>query len=249
MASRRILLASVLLLSCGLLAPAQQPAASKSSVVVENPFLTYIREPLVQQELRLTPPQIRALRAATDEVDHRYWVSRDLKLADRVAKTKPLIAHVQQRLRNVLTASQQQRLQQIVYRGQGHRFLLDEGAGRQLRLTSSQRSKLFAAAEDTEKQRTKLMAKLKAGSSRQAIDQEVRDLLQSEQKVFFGVLNPQQTGLLRRLIGDRFDVSRLGNHRIRAPSVPLEGPWINARPMRLTDLRGKVVALHFYAFG
>ena len=37
---------------------------------------------------------------------------------------------------------------------------------------------------------------------------------------------------------------------IKAPELQESGPWINAdKPLRLSDLRGKVVVLHFYAFG
>jgi len=38
--------------------------------------------------------------------------------------------------------------------------------------------------------------------------------------------------------------------RIKAPELQKSGPWINAeKPLRLSDLHGNVVVLHFYAFG
>ena len=38
---------------------------------------------------------------------------------------------------------------------------------------------------------------------------------------------------------------------MRIPAPELEGidEWINSRPMSLSDLKGKVVVLHFWTFG
>jgi hypothetical protein len=33
-----------------------------------------------------------------------------------------------------------------------------------------------------------------------------------------------------------------------APDLP-EGPWINSTPLRWSDLRGRVVVVHFWTFG
>jgi hypothetical protein len=37
--------------------------------------------------------------------------------------------------------------------------------------------------------------------------------------------------------------------KIRAPELVGVEEWINAKPTTLKSLRGKVVALHFWAFG
>ena len=51
------------------------------------------------------------------------------------------------------------------------------------------------------------------------------------------------------LIGPRFDPSALGRVSFKAPELASGDEWINSDALKLADLRGKVVALHFYAFG
>ena len=51
------------------------------------------------------------------------------------------------------------------------------------------------------------------------------------------------------LLGRRIDLSELGHATFTAPALHGEGEWINSAPLSSETLRGKVVALHFYAFG
>jgi hypothetical protein len=37
--------------------------------------------------------------------------------------------------------------------------------------------------------------------------------------------------------------------KVPAPELQAIEPWINSKPLRLQDLRGQVVVLHFWAFG
>jgi hypothetical protein len=37
--------------------------------------------------------------------------------------------------------------------------------------------------------------------------------------------------------------------KIKAPEITGIEEWINSKPLELKDLRGKVVALHFWTFG
>jgi hypothetical protein len=43
-------------------------------------------------------------------------------------------------------------------------------------------------------------------------------------------------------------VSKLGRVKFKAPELKGGDSWINSPPLSLRQLKGKVVALHFYAF-
>ena len=37
--------------------------------------------------------------------------------------------------------------------------------------------------------------------------------------------------------------------RVAAPDFTKVTQWVNSKPLKLSDLRGKVVVVHFFAFG
>ena len=45
------------------------------------------------------------------------------------------------------------------------------------------------------------------------------------------------------------DTPQLVAMKIKAPEIVGIEEWINSKPLQLKDLRGKVVALHFWTFG
>jgi peroxiredoxin len=54
-------------------------------------------------------------------------------------------------------------------------------------------------------------------------------------------------GTIAKALGDQFDVKSLKRIYPMAPELESIDAWINSRGLALSDLRGKVVAIHFYA--
>ena len=50
------------------------------------------------------------------------------------------------------------------------------------------------------------------------------------------------------MLGETFDVATLGEVSFKAPQLDSKDGWVNTAPLSLQQLKGKVVALHFYAF-
>ena len=50
------------------------------------------------------------------------------------------------------------------------------------------------------------------------------------------------------MLGPKIDVAKLGRVRFNAPEIAGENVWINSAPLTIEKLKGKVIALHFFAF-
>ena len=69
------------------------------------------------------------------------------------------------------------------------------------------------------------------------------------EKQVMASLTDKQRLLLPDVLGPAFDFSRVRQIGVKAPEIRgIEG-WVNSRPIKLADLRGKVVVLHFWTFG
>ena len=63
------------------------------------------------------------------------------------------------------------------------------------------------------------------------------------------MLNSQQKSKIGKLTGEAFDFSQVRRTYPLAPELTGDGvSWIQGGPLKLSQLKGKVVALHFYAF-
>ncbi|MCH7863336.1 MAG: hypothetical protein IH998_17160 [Proteobacteria bacterium] len=63
------------------------------------------------------------------------------------------------------------------------------------------------------------------------------------------ILTREQQERWAATLGKPFDMSHVRWVGVTAPELQLADAWINSEPLTLRKLRGKVVALHFWAFG
>jgi hypothetical protein len=63
------------------------------------------------------------------------------------------------------------------------------------------------------------------------------------------VLSREQLAAARELLGPALDGSRLVFVKFKAPELEGQEGWINSAPLTVSQLKGKVVALHFWTFG
>jgi peroxiredoxin len=109
--------------------------------------------------------------------------------------------------------------------------LQDAEFGDRLDLTSSQKDRLSALLASADSSKSD-------GASLAAIEKKA-----------LAVLNDHQHRRLEELLGRAFDFSKVKQVAVKAPDLTgIEG-WINSRPLTLSQLRGKVVVLHFWTFG
>ena len=205
-------------------------------------LLQMIRDEAVQLDLRFSDQQKEKVLLALRSVDGPWFRSRNLKVLAREREISKLVGQLEAKLQVILTASQQQRLLQLRRQALGTRMLLRGDVIDELELSSQQVETLTAAFHATDNASSKL--------SNEAGHIEQREhLKQQELAVVKKELTDVQQRRLSKLTGAPFDFSKVLRTYPLAPELSLDdAQWIQGEPVKLSDLQGKVVAIHFYAY-
>ncbi len=215
---------------------------------IPDPLLLLLREPAVLDELQLDAAQRQAILQANAALDGPLLSSRN-KPSQQSEQVPQWLAETRQQLKSTLTARQLQRLDQIRIRIRGYRALLDAQVAQQVGLNDRQQQKIEQLFEALGKDLEQLQQRAQKGESRDALSKEANGLQQDTQKKVVALLSNDQRQKFLALIGRPFEVGKLGQVRFQAPEFARADQWLNSQPMTMADLRGKVVALHFFAYG
>ena len=229
------------------------PAAQAQNVVgyaaMTNPYLLLLREPAVLADLQLTEAQRRDLRQLNDDVDGPLLALRN-KSADQANTTwEQLLQKTEAAADKILTAGQRQRLSQIMLRVRGVKLVLTPQVAKRLKLSADQKSHIEKVIDETAKEVSELQTQQRSGGTQQNVGQAIQRARERERKQVLAQLTNDQTRTLSAILGRSFDPNRLGRVSFKAPELADAAGWINSEGLRLAELRGKVVVLHFWTFG
>jgi len=204
--------------------------SSDSAAATTRLIVTLARSPTVQAELKLEAQQAAAVDAAVAEIDEPLWRLRDAPAQRSEAEVRALRKKFAAELHATLRPEQQQRVEQLLWRAQGVWAVKDARLADRLALTATQKEQI---------------AESLGSLDRSSPSAKVAEL---EKQVMAGLTDKQRL-LLPEVLGPTFDFSRVRQIGVKAPEIRgIEG-WVNSRPVKLADLRGKVVVLHFWTFG
>jgi len=231
-------------------AAAAQGPNVRGYATIPDPLLLLLREPAVHQELRLTDAQRSQLLTWNAQCDPTLLAARGWDQERSAAEVQKILVASRQRLEASLTADQRTRLDQLASRVRGISCVLAPTAVQRLQLSDAQREACAAAVAEADAGLAELRERMNGGEldSREA-ESASRALQEKQQRTILETLTEDQRRRFAELIGPVFDLGRLGRVSFKAPSVAAEGPWINSAPLDAEALRGKVVAVHFWAFG
>jgi hypothetical protein len=221
-------------------------AISAAEPPLQDPYWFLIHDRAVHAELKLSEAQKQSLRKALDELDGQFMVLRGQSAEQGTEKFKALTKEARARLKTVLKPEQHRRIDEIAMRVQGTASLLRADVAAKMAYTAEQRRQI----EETIGEAKKALAELEKQKGKPAeVEKERTRLRSDEQTKLVELLTKTQQVKWRELVGASFDTTRLGNGAFKAPELALTKEWLNSRPLQLSQLRGQVVALHFYAFG
>ena len=226
---------------------AEKSEAVKDTVVEKPslPFLTLMlaRDPSVHEELDLSPTQLDKVNAAIASVDQPLWLLRDIPVEKSGTQASALLDQLRNQLKSTLKKAQLDRLDQLVLQARGTKALVTPEVSQRLKLTTSQVSQLKKVLADS----AAALEPSKKDDAKPARSQD--EVNKAEIKRVNDVLNAKQTTSLSNLLGKPFNFGRVQQIGCVAPEIRDVQTWINSDPLTLEKLRGKVVVVHFWAFG
>jgi peroxiredoxin len=244
----RFVLAFVLLL-CSTVAAQQNPHGQLPVTTAPQPFLFLIRDPVVHNDLRLNARQREAIQALSEELDPVMWSMRNKGPKHIEQKMREATSTARTRLSSILSRDQMGRLEQIERWVLGTKAFLGDDLPGRLQLAEEQREEIRLIISETQQAVQELGKQLQEGIARESLEKKASELHTDEQRRILAKLTPLQQQQWKELLGTRIDLESLGRVTFRAPALTAEPDWINSSPLASDRLRGKVVALHFYAFG
>ena len=246
MPADRILVLLVLLASHRV-AFAQDERPQPEAVEFVDPLPHLLRNDAVRGELKLNPQQLEQLDAWLAANNDQLFVLRDASRERGGAAWNELAGELHTAFNSSLSAQQRTRLEQLVRQAQGLNYLRLSTTAKQLKLTSSQRSKM----QDTFKSAETELAEVRGLTAKQPQEAAGRYKKAQEQlrADIVNILSDAQEKQFAQLVGKPFDMSQVEPMAGRAPELKGITAWINTEPLKLADLHGRVVVLHFYAFG
>ena len=214
-----------------------------------GPAWSLLHEPAVERELELTPTQSQQFRSLLDELDAKFFPLRN-KPNDAAAKgATKILADAISRVEALLSKPQFLRLTEIQTRQQGTAALLRTGMIKLMSYKPQQKEQLEHVISETLAATRELEKRVSNGEPREPLDKEYSELKRNELRKVTAVLTPTQRSLWQQAIGRDFDLTTLGRSAYKAPELVDSGEWLNSAPLTMNALAGKVVVVHFYAFG
>ena len=213
-------------------------------------LLQMIRDDSVHQELELSEDQVRRVLAALEPIDGPWFRVRIRPLEERTKTIADLTGQLENSLRGILNADQRARLDQLQNQALGTRMIVRDKTARALGIGATAREELYEVFRKTDTSAASLQAKLRSGDITSSdVSTELASLKEDEKKAFIDSLSNEQKRKLSSLTGKSFNFAGVKRMYPAAPELTADGAtWLQGSDLTLEDLRGKVVALHFYAF-
>ncbi len=174
-----------------------------------------LRNPQVQQELKLTEKQLQKLQALGEQMREKFRGLRQelqgLSPEERAKRVEQVNAEVEKQLATVLTEQQLKRLKQVALQVEGYAALVRPEVAKQVGLTEGQSKQVRAILREAAEKRRALFQE-GPGADRQAMFQKMQEIRRWTNEQIEKLLTDQQKKKWRELIGEpvKFELRPFG---------------------------------------
>lgn len=225
----------------------QTPLFPDRIVSIPHPVTSLLRAEQVRHELGMSNTQIIDVERAIDDFELPLWRLRDLPIQKRNNDAGVLIRKLKKELTEILSPQQTERLNQLTWQAIGIAAVLEPEAALKLSLSDEQINKIRMLLNVSYEKLAALNGNMQIGFESLKISY-IRKLREETEKNVISVLNGYQQNILRQLMGGLFDLGQVRIVACKAPELEVD-TWINKPKVTLSELKGKVTVVHFYAFG
>lgn len=213
-------------------------------------LLQMIRDDAVHADLQLTAEQKSSILEALPVIDGRWFRARNFPTDKRIQELDQLTQETKQRLAEILNTKQLGRLNQLRRQALGTRMVLLDDVVEALSLRKDQTETFQELFVSTDTKSQEIQKQLRDGNkSGTEAQREIEKLKTDERKTLVTTLTSDQRNRLGSLTGSPFNFGTVKRMYPLAPELTADGvTWIQGGPLTLKELRGKVVAVHYYAF-
>jgi peroxiredoxin/Spy/CpxP family protein refolding chaperone len=249
------LLASLALLApaCGFAAPVAEADpgadAGPKSQPLFDPIIPLLRDDTVRTALALTPEQRTSIDELFGKHNRMLLAIRDVGPTGADKTAQPALKEIRDALETLLRAEQRVRLQGLVLQAQGYDSLLRKDIAALLKLTPDQQKQLAEISADFHEQVKALQKSADPNRSAETQRADLARLQSDRQQRIVAQLTPEQRTRYGELLGEPFGFDNVRPSPADAPEFTGIEAWLNSEPLTMQSLRGKVVVVHFFAFG
>jgi peroxiredoxin len=248
----------ILIMVCppGLLLAAEDegPSFDPAAKVIES-RVYLLHSPQVREELDLTGRQEERLDDILADIQRPLWRLRDVDPQFVAGRYRVTVKELVEKINSAVPAAvqllndkQNKRLDELVLQWEGLHVLKREKWADKLELSAKQRRQIKQAGERTNQAIALIYEKKRDGVDPQTMRKVLEKLREEERKKIESVLTKRQKRNVLKLRGRRFNFKNMDRRIYRAPEFEQVTAWINSEPLTMKELRGQVVAVHFWTY-
>jgi peroxiredoxin len=224
----------------------QSPNGAAAAPLVD-PFFLLIQDDAVRQALNFDDSKRRAVDEVLQKHNHLLLAIRDVGPQGAPPDVAANLQPIRQSLLQLLDENQRARLAGLVFQAQSYNALVRGDLADDLKIVPHQQQQLEEFTADFQAQVKQLTES--GGMTDEDRQQAVNKARVERHQRVLSVLDERQKRLWAERLGEPFDFAKVRSSPGWAPEFVDVEQWINSPPLTLKSLRGRVVVVHFFAFG